>query len=64
MVPCKEHMDSTNQKLFPPDARASRDIFQARLQAAFLSSLRHNLSSKVRLRNNQTPRNVYMWMQQ
>ena len=24
-------MDSTNQKLFPPDARASRDVFQARL---------------------------------
>ena len=30
MVP-KEHIDSTNQKLFPPDARASRDVFQARL---------------------------------
>ena len=30
----------------------------------FLSSRRHNLPSKVRLRNDQTPRNVYMWMQQ
>ena len=26
----------------------------------FLSSRRHNLPSKVRLRNDQTPRNVYM----
>ena len=25
----------------------------------FLSSRRHNLTSKVRLRNDQTPRNVY-----
>ena len=29
----------------------------------FLSSRIHNLPSKVRLRNDQTPRNVYMWMQ-
>ena len=29
-------------------------------KAAFLSSLRHNLHSKVRLRNDQTPRNVYI----
>ena len=29
----------------------------------FLSSRRHNLPSKVRLRNDQTPWNVYMWMQ-
>ena len=28
-------------------------------KAAFLSSLRHNLPSKVRLRNKQTTRNVY-----
>ena len=33
-------------------------------KAAFLSSRRHNLPSKVRLRNDQTVRNVYMWMQQ
>ena len=32
--------------------------------AAFLSSQRHNLPSKLKLRNNQTARNVYMWMQQ
>ena len=32
--------------------------------AAFLSSRRHTLPSKVRLRNDQTPRNVYVWIQQ
>ena len=29
-----------------------------------MSSRRHNLPSKVGLSNKQTPRNVYMWMQQ
>ena len=29
-----------------------------------LSSRRHNLPSKLKLRNNQTVQNVYMWMQQ
>ena len=33
-------------------------------KASFLSSRRHNLPSKVKLCNNQTVRNVYMWMQQ
>ena len=56
-------------------ARAHCDVFQAGLlwqgmakvykrKAAFLSSRRHNLPSKVRLRNDQTPQNVYTWMQQ
>ncbi len=54
-------------------ARAECRVFYARLpwqgmvklyKAAFLSLRRHNLPSKVRLRNNQTARNVYMWMQQ
>ena len=40
-------------------ACANRDVFEA-----FLSSRRHNLPPNVKLRNNQTERNVYMWMQQ
>ena len=40
-------------------AYANRDVF-----AGFFSSRRHNLQSKVKLSNNQTERNVYMWMQQ
>ena len=65
--------DSTNQELLPAVARAHCDVFQARLplqgivkfyKGSILSSRRHNLPSKVRLRNDQTPRNVYMCMQQ
>ena len=57
--------DSTNQKRLPADARASRDVFDARLpcqgmvklyKGSIFSSRRHNLPSKVRLRNNHTPR--------
>ena len=40
-------------------ACANRDVF-----AGFFSSRRHNLPSNVKLRNNQTEQNVYMWMQQ
>ena len=32
--------------------------------AAFLSSRRHNLPSRIKLRNNRPVRNVYKWMQQ
>ena len=34
------------------------------MNAASLSSLRHNLPSKLKLHNNQSVWNVYMWMQQ
>ena len=71
MVP---RVDSTNRTRLPSNAHAHRDVFQARLpweemvklntKAAFLSSRRHNLPSKVRLCNNQTARNVYMSTQQ
>ena len=67
-------LESTNQIRLPAVARAHCDVFQAGLpwqgmaklykRQNFLSSRRHNLPSKVRLRNDQTPRNVYMWMQQ
>ena len=40
-------------------ASANRDVF-----AGLFSSRTHNLPSKDKLRNNQTERNVYMWMQQ
>ena len=71
MVPKESGL--TNQKLLPYNAYAHRDVFEARLpweemvtlnKAAFLSSRRHNLPSKVRLCNNQTARNVYMSTQQ
>ena len=67
-------MKSTNQTRLPAVARAHCDVFQAGLPwqgmaklykgSIFWSSRRHNLPSKVRLRNDQTPRNVYMWMRQ
>ena len=71
MVP-KENGFNQSERL-PVVARARCDVLQARLpwqgivklyNAAFLSSRRHYLPSKVRLHNHQTPRNVYMWMQQ
>ena len=71
MVP--KRMDSANQTRLPAVARAHCDVFQAGLpwqgmaklyKGSILSSWRHNLPSKVRLCNDQTPRNVYMWMQQ
>ena len=42
----------------PPMARDGEVILRQHF-----SSRRHNLPSKVRLRNNQTAWNVYMWMQ-
>ena len=54
-----KRVDLTNQKRLAVYACANRDFFEG-----FLSSRRHNLPSKVKLRNNQTGRNVYMWMQQ
>ena len=53
-----KRVDLTNQKRLAVYACANRDVFEG-----FLSSRRHNLPSKVKLRNNQTERNVYMWMQ-
>ena len=52
-------VDLSNQKRPAFYACANRDVF-----AGFFSSRRHNLPPKVKLRNNQTERNVYMWMQQ
>ena len=54
-----KRVDLTNQKRLAIYACANRDVFEG-----FLSSRRHNFPSKVKLRNNQTERNVYMWMQQ
>ena len=57
----------------PAVARAHCDVFQAGLPRQGIAKLykcrifvitRHNLPSKVRLHNDQTPRNVYVWMQQ
>ena len=71
MVP--KRMDSINQKCFPAVARAHCDVFQARLllqvivkfyKGSIFVNTRHNSPSKVRLHNDKTPRNVYMWMQQ
>ena len=57
-------MDSTNQARLPAVARAHCDVFRLAQMQHFLSSRRHNLPSKVRLHNDQAPRNVNMWMQQ
>ncbi len=54
-----KRVDLTNQKRLAVYAWANRDVFEG-----FLSSRRHHLPSKVKLRYNQTERNVYMWMQQ
>ena len=69
MVPKESGFNHQIQR--PAYARADCDVFYARLpwqgmaklyttlEAAFLYLRRHNLPSKVRLRNNQTARNVY-----
>ena len=58
MVP--KRVDSTNQKRLPANAHAHRDVFQARLPWQDMVKLikAAYLSSKVRLCNNQTARNV------
>ena len=70
MVP--KRMDSTNQKRLAHFASAHCDVFQARpswqgivkfYKGSIFVITGHNLPSKVKLRNNQTKRNVYMWMQ-
>ena len=54
-----KRVDLTNQKRLAVYACTNRGVF-----AGFCSSRKHNLPSKVKLRNNQTERNVCMWMQQ
>ena len=49
---------------FPSSSATARDGEVNTKQAAFLSSWRDHLSSRVKWCNNQTVRNVYMWMQQ
>ena len=63
-------MDSTNQERRPAVARAHCDVFRLAAWVGEVIQMQHfyhhghTLPSKVRLRNDQTPRNVYVWMQQ
>ena len=62
--------DSTNQKQHPVRSvtfsRLTRNGkgWRTYTNAVFLSSRRHNLPPKLKIRNNQTIRNVGMWMKE